>query len=114
VGLLLVAGFIGAFRYHDPTLFARVGNFVIGIGVWMSMRSTLRDGIERTKSAADSSPVLPGTNQLNSNYFNNISFALGDAFLQLHGFVLVLAGSAIGSYGDLALAWLFPTAFGAK
>jgi hypothetical protein len=114
VAVLLAAGAIAAFHYRDATLFSRVGNFVIGIGVWMSMRSTLRDGIQRTKSVADSSPVIPGTNQLNANYFNNITFALGDAFLQLHGFALVLVGSLIGSYGDLALAWLFPAAFGVK
>ena len=111
---LLLAGVIASFYYGDASLFSRVGNFVIGIGVWMSMRSTLRDGIKRTKSAADSSPVVPGTNQLNANYFNNITFALGDAFLQLHGFALVLVGSAIGSYGDLALTWLFPAAFGGR
>lgn len=112
VAVLLAAGTIAAFHYRDATLFSRAGNFVIGIGVWMSMRSTLRDGIQRTKSAADSSPVVPGTNQLNANYFNNITFALGDAFLQLHGFALVLAGSFVGSFGDLAIAWLFPAAFG--
>ena len=109
--ILLVLGVFLSFNFRDPTQVSRVGTFVIGIGVWMTLRYTLREGINRTKSMADSSPVIPGTNQLNIGFFNQISFSIGDAHLQLHGFALVVAGSLVASYGDLALVKLFPEYF---
>ena len=92
-------------------LFRSVGNLVIGTGVWMSMRYTLREGINKYKNMADSSPVVPGTNQLNVDFLNKVGFAIGDANLQLHGFALVVLGSVIGSFGDLILIRLFPGSF---
>jgi hypothetical protein len=44
-------------------------------------------------------------------YLNNIAFSIGDALLQVHGFVLILAGSIIGSFGDVFLRWLAPRCF---
>ena len=112
--LILVAGIAAAVILKDPNQINRIGSFIIGIGVWMSMRFTLREGINRHKNALDSSPVIPGpgrAKQLNANYFNNIMFSIGDAHLQLHGFSLVVAGSVLGSYGDLIIRLLLPGYF---
>ena len=111
VGLLLAIGLALAFSMKDPVQFNRVGNFIIGIGVWMTMRYTLREGINRHKDLADRSPAFPGTNQINANFFNQIAFSIGDAQLQLHGFALVAVGSVVGSYGDVILQALVPGAF---
>ena len=106
VALLLVLGIAAAVFLNDPEQLNRVGNFIIGIGVWMSMRATLRDGINRYKNYADNLPVQPNTRQLNSAYFNNITFSIGDAYLQIYGFIIVILGSFIGSYGDLAFIFI--------
>ena len=105
---ILVVGLATAFWYRDASLFSRVGNFIIGTGVWMSMRYTLREGINKHKDASDESPVVPGTRQLSAAYFNRIAFSIGDAQLQIHGFVLVILGSFVSSFGDLVLKALFP------
>lgn len=91
-----------------------MGNFIIGIGVWMSMRFSLREGINKHKNLQDQSPTLPGNGpakQLNATFFNNIGYSIGDAKLQLHGFYLVIYGSIIGSWGDILFdkvkAWFF-------
>ena len=112
---ILVAGLASAFSWRDATFFARAGNFIIGTGVWMAMRFTLREEINRTKNGLDNSPFLPGEGrflQLNPTYFNNITFSTGDAFLQLHGFSLVLIGSLVSSFGDLLLLAVVPARFG--
>ena len=75
------------------------------------MRFTLREGINRTKDMAKNSPSVPGTNQLNVDYLNQIAFSIGDAQLQIHGFVLVVIGSVVASYGDIVLLHLFPLSF---
>jgi len=108
---VLLLGLFVSFYFRDPTQLSRVGTFIIGIGVWMSLRYTLREGINRTKNRTDSSPVLPGTNRLNMKFFNQIAFSIGDAQLQIHGFVLVVIGSLLASYGDIALIQLFPGSF---
>lgn len=109
--VLLLLGLVAAFKLRDPSHFARAGNFIIGTGVWMSMRYTLREGINRHKDLANSSPTFPGTNQVNPNFFNQITFSIGDAQLQVHGFVLVIIGSLVGSFGDLILKIGFPSCF---
>ncbi|MFZ2508569.1 MAG: hypothetical protein WAW79_08885 [Steroidobacteraceae bacterium] len=111
VGILMVIGLAAAFKLRDPTQFSRVGGFIIGIGVWISMRYTLREGINRVKDFAKTSPHVQGTTQVNIDYFNQIAFSIGDAQLQVHGFVLVVLGSVVGSYGDLILVRLFPACF---
>jgi len=111
VGVLLAAGIVAALVWNDPVHLNRVGNFIIGTGVWMSMRYTLREGLERYKDVSDLSPTAPGTNQLNAAFFNRATFALGDARLQIHGFVLVIVGSVVGSYGDVILRHLLPSRF---
>jgi hypothetical protein len=116
VAVLLAAGLTAAFLLHDPVQFNRVGNFIIGTGVWMSMRYTLREGLERYKNLSDSLPTLPaaghpGVSQLNATFFNRGTFAIGDAQLQVHGFVLVILGSVVGSYGDAILRHLLPGRF---
>lgn len=105
---LLTAGVATALIFKDPVYLNRVGNFIIGIGVWMSMRYTLREGINRHKDLTRSSPTVPGTNALNSEFFNQITFSIGDARLQLHGFGLVVLGSVVGSFGDLILKAVVP------
>lgn len=108
VVLLSVVGFGAGIKFNDPTYFSRVGNFIIGIGVWMGMRYTLREGINKHKYLSDSSPVLPSNGpykQLNANYFNKVVFEIGDAELQLHGFFIVVYGSMVSSFGDLILKW---------
>jgi len=106
VALLTVAGVFSAILCREPTYLSRIGNFVIGIGVWMSMRYTLREGINKHKDLANSSPMIPGTNHLNSDFFNEIAFSIGDAKLQIHGFFIVIYGSIISSFGDLAIAYV--------
>ncbi|MCI5060801.1 MAG: hypothetical protein MRY79_06995 [Alphaproteobacteria bacterium] len=106
-----MAGIAAAIMLKDPNQINRIGNFIVGIGVWMSMRFTLREGINRHKNATDNSPVVPETRQLNSNYFNKVTFSIGDAYLQLHGFFLVIVGSLLGSYGDLIIWLLLPNCF---
>jgi hypothetical protein len=109
--LLLLLGLLAAFACKNASHFTRFGNFIIGTGVWISMRYTLREGINRHKDIANSSPTEPGTNQLNARYFNSIAFAIGDAQLQLHGFFLVILGSIVSSFGDLFLKLIFPCYF---
>ena len=106
VACILGGGFSAALAYNDASLFARSGNFIIGAGVWMGMRYTLREGINKHKDASDPSPTIHG-NQLNPNYFNQIAFSIGDAQLQLHGFAIVILGSVVGSFGDLLLKAVF-------
>ena len=109
VALLSVIGVVAGIESGDPTYFSRVGNFIIGIGVWMSMRYTLREGINKHKEALKSCPTLPGNGpayQLNEKYFNEIAFSIGDAKLQIHGFFIVIYGSVVGSFGDLILKWV--------
>jgi hypothetical protein len=109
--LLFGIGIAAAFYLKDPSQLNRVGSFIIGVGVWISMRYTLREGINRTKDLAKNSPLIPGTNQLNIEFLNQITISIGDAQLQIHGFVLVLVGSFVGSYGDLVLKLLFASSF---
>jgi len=109
--LLLTARVAASLYFKDPIHFTRAGNFIIGTGVWMSMRSTLREGINRHKDLADSSPTVLGTNQVNSNFFNQIAFSIGDAQLQVHGFILVIIGSIVGSLGDIILKLILPSIF---
>lgn len=78
---LIFMGLFAAFRFGDATQLNRVGNFIVGIGVLMSVRYTLREGIEKRKNLADSHPAYPGTNQVNARFFNQITFSLGDAWL---------------------------------
>jgi hypothetical protein len=109
--ILLVLSLLCAAHFHRADYFSRAGNFIIGVGVWISMRYTLREGINKHKDAAMASPTYPGTNQLNPGYFNNIAFSIGDAQLQLHGFALVVIGSIVASVGDLALMAICPGHF---
>lgn len=103
--IFLLSGLIYAFYFDDPSIFNRFGNFIIAIGVWMSMRYVFRDGLNRNEDARDSSPIYPDPKrtklvQLNTTYFNNITFSIGDAKLSVLGFILVVIGSIIGSFGD--------------
>lgn len=114
VGLISLSGIISAITFNDPLLFQRMGNLIIGVGVWMSMRFTLREGINKHKDISNQSPTLSGNGplrQLNATFLNNISYSIGDAKLQLHGFYIVLYGSIIGSWGDVLFKnvklWLF-------
>lgn len=108
---LLMVGLVAAFKFKNPAHFTRAGNFIIGTGVWMSMRYTLREGINRHKDLANSLPTFPGTNQVNPSFFNQVAFTIGDAQLQVHGFLLVIIGSLVGSLGDLILKFGFPACF---
>jgi hypothetical protein len=106
---LISLGFILALFLNDPTQFSRIGNFIIGIGVWISMRYTLREGINRSKNLLDNSPTIPSKGyfqQVNPEFFNKIAYQIGDAHLQIHGFILVILGSIIGSYGDLIIHFI--------
>ena len=75
----------------------------------MSMRSALREGKNKHKDLSKSYPTLPESgrlSELNPSYFNKIAFSIGDAKLQLCGFIIVIYGSAVGSFGDLILKWV--------
>lgn len=103
VAILSVISLIIAVCNTDPSFFPRIGNFVIGIGVWMSLRYTLREGINKHKDLSKNTPTLPAQgkySQLNIAFFNEIAYSIGDAQLQLHGFALVIYGSLVGSFGD--------------
>lgn len=113
---ILVVGLYLAIAKRDANYFQRFGNFIMAIGVWMSMRYVFREGINKFKDALDASPTLPGNLGdkaflLNPDYFNNITFSIGDANLSIYGFVLVVIGSIIGSFGDLILKHFFPRIF---
>ena len=110
-GVTLTFGVLFAIARSDAAMLNRFGNVIIGTGVWMSMRYTLREGINRLKNAPDNSPVIPGTRQLNVAYLNKITLSIGDAQLQIHGFILVVVGSVVGSFGDLALRFVAPSCF---
>src|SRR3972149_9915879 len=82
VALLSVIGVVIGSKFDDPTYFSRVGNFIIGIGVWMSMRYTLREGINKHKDLSKTSPTPLGSghlSQLNAEFFNELAFSIGDA-----------------------------------
>ena len=72
----------------------------------MSMRFVFREGLNKNKNAFDSNPTLPRQEgnklvQLNPIYFNNIVYSIADANLSIKGFILVVIGSTISSFGDL-------------
>ena len=109
VVILSIAGLAAALHWEEPTYFSRIGGFIIGVGVWMSMRYTLREGINKHKDALKSSPTLPGprpARQLNLAFFNEIAFSIGDARLQLHGFFIVIYGSSLSAFGDLLIKYI--------
>lgn len=110
--VLLGTGVALAVAWRDPTVLNRFGNLIIGTGVWMSLRYTLREGLNRVKNYSDNFPVVPGTTQVNVAYINKAVLAIGDAQLQVHGFVLVIVGSLAGSFGDWMLRGVCPNWFG--
>lgn len=91
--LLLTLGVIAALVWRDPVHLNRARHFIIGTGVWMSLRYTLREGITIHKDAADSSPVFPGTNQVNPAYFSELAFEIGEARLPDHSCSTIAGGS---------------------
>lgn len=103
---ILVAGCVAAYYFNDPSFVSRSGNFIIGAGVWMSLRYTLREGVNRVKSR----PLVPRSSgpmkEIDSHLINQSILAIGDADLQVRGFVLVMLGSLVGSFGDLAFSAL--------
>ncbi len=107
VSIIILLGICDAFFHSEPSRLNRVGNFIIGIGVWMSMRGTLREGISRYHNLQDESPVLRGTKQVNLNYFSISNFRRGDAVLQVWGFGIVVVGSILGSYGDFLYLYFY-------
>jgi len=114
--IILGVGLWRSISNKDASYFPRFGNFIVALGVWMSMRYVFREGINTYKNALDASPTLPGNPgdkafMLNTAYFNNISFSIGDAWLSVYGFALVVLGSTIGSFGDLILKYYFPRTF---
>ena len=114
--LIVCFGVAMALWTRDSTHVSRAGNFIIGTGVWMGLSYTFREGLNRKRDALDASPTLPGTGSavsLNPAYFTNIAYRLRDAQLQVHGFALVITGSLVGSYGDLAIKCLLPGRFNA-
>lgn len=108
--LVLALGLYFSFHLRDASQIARAGNFVVCIGVWMSMRYALRQGLNRVYDMRDEQPVLPG-GQLNANWFNARTFAVGDAILQFWGFGVVVVGSVVWAYGDWILKHICPAAF---
>jgi hypothetical protein len=42
--LILAGGVAASYFLKDASQLARAGNFIIGTGVWMTMRYTLREG----------------------------------------------------------------------
>ena len=116
VWVLLATGVLLSIGLNDPGQFQRIGNFILVLAVWMSMRSTLREGIQRHSSALGDSPTLPRRPgekgfRVNATYFNRLAFRIGDATLQAHGLIVALIGSIVASYGDLILLGLMPGAF---
>ena len=114
--IFLIVGLWIAISKRDAAYIQRFGNFIVAIGVWMSMRYVFREGINKVTDALDASPTLPGNPgdkafRLNPTYFNNIGFGIGDAWLSIYGFALVVFGSIIGSFGDLILKHYFPSRF---
>ncbi len=105
--ILLLVGFLFANIMNDPEQLLRIGNFIIGVGVWMSMRSTLRNGLKKETNYNDNFPVIPNKGYLNSTWFNERTFEYGDAKLQIHGFVITIIGSIFASYGDYIFSLLF-------
>jgi hypothetical protein len=108
--LLLILGIGTSIIFNDATHINRVGNFIVCVGVWMSLRFALREGINKHKNAQDASPTIPGSGraqQLNPAYFNDITFSIGDAKLQIQGFGIVIFGSVLGSYGDIIFSLFY-------
>lgn len=102
--VILIAGCLAAYYRCDASFVSRSGNFIIGVGVWMSLRFTLREGIKRDKSRP---PVLRSEGPLqpiDPYPINQAIFAIGDAELQIRGFALVIVGSLVGSFGDLVFS----------
>lgn len=95
---LTLIGVLMAYNFNDFGFFNRFGNFIVGIGVWMSLRYTLREGIRSEKNLMDSVPFIEIHEKVsvpNSNFFNEIAFSIVDAKLQIYGFVIVVYGNWI-------------------
>ena len=71
----------------------------------MSMRYTLREGINRHKDHSKSSPTVGRSNQFNIEYMYEQLNLIEDARLQVHGFIIVLYGSFVSAFGDLAIKY---------
>lgn len=100
--LVLGIGLLLALHLRDASQFNRVGSFIIIAGVWMSMRYTLRVGLHRS---------LLSEPRLAVQIFNEIRNSRTDAWLGVHGLILMVIGSMVGSYGDFVLKSLFPCTF---
>lgn len=104
-GILFVIGLWLSVQLQDSTQLNRIGSFIVALGVWLSLRNSFREGINKNKNLQDEKPVLDG-GMLNSTYFNKIAWAIGDAKLQIHGFFIVFFGGILTSYGDKILDFI--------
>lgn len=102
IAFLLIVGIFLSFYFKEATILNRFGNFIMAIGVWISMRDTFREGLNKYKDLNDEKPVFPN-GLVNGIYFNNLTFRLGDARLRVWGLIFVFTGSIIGSFGDLII-----------
>jgi hypothetical protein len=116
-GVLIASSVLLSVARADPSHVQRIGNFILLLAVWATMRSTLREGLAKHRSLSDDQPTLPrepGARgvELNVNFLNKLAFRRGDAVLQVHGLVFALIGSVLASYGDLMLRVCLPELFG--
>jgi hypothetical protein len=102
----------GSFNRQDWQLIGRGGNLMILAGVLMSLRRVLRlrDEANNEKMQPWTLPVESNTRarQLNFGRINQEVFAIGDTRIQLTGFIVIVVGTLVASYGDLLLDWLLP------
>ena len=99
---IITIGIFLSLYFKEAFILNRFGNFIMAIGVWLSMRDTFREGLNKHKDLNDEKPVFPN-GFVNGTFFNNLNFRLGDARLRVWGLVIVFIGSIVGSLGDLII-----------
>ena len=102
--LVLALSFAIAVSTQDWTWVSRSGGVIVLFGVLLSLRRLFRLGPQNFDEPTE--PVVINGNQFNMKVIWQDIQRAGDNYAQASGIILMVSGTIIGSYGDLAAAWL--------
>ena len=104
--LVLALSLAIAVSTQDWTWVSRSGGVIVLFGVLLSLRRLFRLGPQNFDEPTE--PVVINGNQFNMKVIWQDIQRAGDNYAQASGIILMVSGILIGSYGDLAAAWLSP------
>ena len=102
--LVLALSLAIAVSTQDWTWISRSGGVIVLFGVLLSLRRLFRLGPQNFDEPTE--PVVIHGNQFNMKVIWQDIQRAGDNYAQASGIILMVSGTIIGSYGDLAAAWL--------